>query len=108
MAEICVIQTSIDSHEAAARLAEALVEEHLAACVQMMPQGESFYRWQGAMTHATEWLLVIKTDVRQRAAAVQRLKALHPYTLPEIIWTTCESTDAYASWVYEESGVVDD
>lgn len=67
------------------RIAQVLVEEHLAACVNLLPGVSSTYRWQGKLEKATECLLLIKTDAKHFEALKDRIKALHPYDLPEII-----------------------
>jgi periplasmic divalent cation tolerance protein len=77
--------TTTASRADARRIARALVDRRLAACVQIVGPVESTYRWQGKVTTAREWLCLIKTTqarYRQLAAAVE---ALHPYDTPEII-----------------------
>lgn len=77
--------TTTDSRATARRIARALVDRRLAACVQIVGPIESTYRWQGKVATAREWLCLIKTTYaryRQVAAAVE---ALHPYDTPEII-----------------------
>ena len=68
----------------AQRLAEALVDERLAACVQLLPGLRSVYRWQGGVERADEVLLVKTTSERLEALA-ERVLALHPYELPELL-----------------------
>lgn len=86
--------------EAAESLARALVAGEAAACVNALPGVRSVYRWQGAVETAEETLLVVKTsdDALPRLAA--RIRALHPYTLPEIVALDASWADsAYAEWV---------
>jgi len=86
----------------ARRLATTLVEEHLAACVNLLPGLHSVYRWQGAIEQAEECLLLIKTSHARYPALQSRLQALHPYELPELV--ALESTlglPAYLQWVLE-------
>jgi len=71
--------------ERATRIAEALVEERLAACVSLVPGLTSIYRWQGAVQRESEVLLLIKTVAGRLIALTERLRALHPYEVPEII-----------------------
>lgn len=82
------------------RIARALVEERLAACVNRVPGLTSVYRWQGAVQSASEELLLIKTTRDAFPALQERLLALHPYTLPEVIALPIDSGHApYLDWV---------
>lgn len=84
------------------RIARALVEGRHAACVNVVPGLRSVYRWQGAVESADEALLLIKTtrDAFERAAAAVR--ALHPYTLPEVVALPLSAgLAAYLAWIDE-------
>jgi periplasmic divalent cation tolerance protein len=91
--------------EACARLvAEALVGERLAACVNILPGVQSVYRWQDEVQVATEVGLVIKTSASRFADMAARLRALHPYELPEIVAIRPDAVlPAYASWVIAQA-----
>jgi periplasmic divalent cation tolerance protein len=92
--------TSCPSAEVATRLARALVDEHLAACVTVLPGARSTYRWAGAVEEAEELVCVIKTCADRVDALRARLPALHPYEVPELV--VMEITDglpAYLAWV---------
>lgn len=81
-------------------LAEALVGESLAACVNRLPGVESTYRWQGEVTTGSEELLLIKTTAPRFEALRARLLALHPYELPELVAVPIERGHApYLDWV---------
>ena len=69
----------------ARRLAAALVRHRVAACVNVVPRVESFFRWQGKIERASEALLVIKTRQERFEALRRRVLSLHPYEVPEII-----------------------
>lgn len=71
--------------ERAQELARTLVGEHLAACVNILPGMHSVYRWQGEVAENTEALLLIKTSGERYPDLEARIKALHPYEVPEII-----------------------
>jgi periplasmic divalent cation tolerance protein len=89
--------------ETAKRIAGALVTEHLAACVNRMAGVRSTYRWQGQVQDEPEVLLLIKTVRRRFEALELRLKALHPYDLPEIIALPATAGSAeYLAWVGTE------
>ena len=92
----------------AAELARNLVEERLAACVQVLPGVVSTYRWSGTLHAETEVLLVAKT-MRERFDAVRRrILELHPYELPEIIAVDIGAAHApYLDWIARESALPD-
>ena len=88
----------------ARRIAEALVGERLAACVNILPGVQSVYRWQDEVQVATEVGLVIKTSASRFADMAARLRALHPYELPEIVAVRPDAAlPAYASWVIAQT-----
>lgn len=90
--------------EAADQLATALVEEQLAACVNVLPGIQTVYRWQGALERSAESLLLAKTTSDRYLALETRLRALHPYDLPEIIALPVErGLPGYLAWVSEQS-----
>ena len=81
-------------------LAQALVEERLAACVNVLPAMQSIYRWEGAIERAAEHQLVIKTALARVEAVKARLTALHPYDVPEIlVLPVTTGGNAYLEWV---------
>lgn len=83
--EPLVVLVTASSADEAARLAHALVDEKLAACVNVIEGLRSIYRWQGQVEDAAEVLLVIKTGRHLLNALVERVRALHSYTMPEVI-----------------------
>lgn len=85
MMEPLVVLVTASSPEEAARLAQALVDERLAACVNVVPGLRSTYRWQGRVETADEVLLIVKTARHLLAATSERVRALHSYSVPEII-----------------------
>lgn len=90
--------------EAAERLASALVEEQLAACVNVLPGIQSVYRWQGALERSAETLLLAKTTAERYPALQTRLQEMHPYDLPEIIALPVDrGLPGYLAWVSEQS-----
>ncbi|HSE49089.1 MAG TPA: divalent-cation tolerance protein CutA [Terriglobales bacterium] len=90
------------SREEAERLAEALVERRLAACVNVVGPMRSVYRWQGAVERADEFLLLIKSTAAQFAAVAAAIQELHSYELPECVELTITAgSDAYLKWLAE-------
>jgi periplasmic divalent cation tolerance protein len=84
----------------AARIARVLVDERLAACVNRLPGVHSTYRWQGMVQEDAEVLLLIKTTRARLPALRERLPALHPYELPELIAVeVAGGLPAYLDWV---------
>lgn len=101
-----IVHCSCPDAASADALAAALVGERLAACVTALPNARSTYRWEGRVERADEVLLLIKTASERLDAVTARIRALHPYELPEVI--AVEATGGlvpYLRWVAEESGV---
>lgn len=100
MTDKIIVLTTAGSHEEARKIARALVERGLAACVNIVPQIESVYRWEGKVEEAQEWLLVIKTTVAAFERVRDVIKELHSYELPECICIGIEAGSAeYLKWV---------
>jgi periplasmic divalent cation tolerance protein len=90
--------------ETAQRIADALVGERLAACVNVLPGLRSVYRWQGTIERADEVLLLIKTVRAQLASVTARVAALHPHELPELVAVeVAGGLAAYLDWVTEQT-----
>lgn len=84
----------------ARRLADVLVSEGFCACVNLMPGLESIYRWQGHVERAEEVLMLIKTTTERYLAMQERLAALHPYSVPEVIAVPIHAgLPAYLQWI---------
>ena len=103
--EILLVLSTFPDVETARRIAGLLVSENLAACANIIPAVESIYRWQGKMEEGTETLVLLKTVAAQWAALQERLKALHPYEVPEIICLDVrDGLPEYLRWVSENLG----
>jgi periplasmic divalent cation tolerance protein len=90
------------SEEEARKIARALVERQLAACVNIVPQIESIYRWQGQAESAQEWLLLIKTTEEKFPAVRDAIRELHSYDLPECISIAIDDgSHEYLQWIAE-------
>jgi periplasmic divalent cation tolerance protein len=95
------------SAEVGRTIARALVEERLAACVNLVDGVTSVYRWQGAIEEAREVQLVVKTVQERVPALVARVAELHPHKVPEILVLPVESgLPAYLQWVVDETAAV--
>ncbi len=95
-----IVLSTAGSEEEARKIANALVERQLAACVNIVPQIESVYRWQGKMESAREWLLLIKTTAEKFTAVRDAIRKLHSYDVPECVSINIEDgSAAYLEWI---------
>jgi periplasmic divalent cation tolerance protein len=95
-----LVLTTCGSLEEARSIAHALVERQMAACVNIAPQVESVYRWQGEVETSAEWLLIIKTTEDAFDRLREALVELHSYELPECIQIAVEDgSEAYLDWI---------
>lgn len=98
--EYCLVLCTCPDAATAQRLAEALVAERLAACVNILPGLNSVYFWEGRVESAPELLLLIKTETSRFAAIRDLLQEHHPYELPELIAVpVLEGSPAYLGWI---------
>jgi periplasmic divalent cation tolerance protein len=99
-----LVLTNLPDRAAAERLADALIEKRVAACVSILAPCRSFYRWQGAVQRDEEHPMLIKTTEERYAALEAAIRAGHPYELPEIIALPIErGLPAYLDWVAAET-----
>jgi len=99
MTDLIIILTTMPDDERAETLARTLVDESLAACVNVHGAMTSTYRWKGAVERETERQVVIKSTRARLEALEARVRALHPYELPEFVVLSAEASEAYAAWV---------
>lgn len=103
--QVLVVLTTVASEDDAARLARALVERRLVACVNVVPGVRSIYRWQGAIQDDRELLLLAKTTRARLDEVTRALGELHPYDVPEIVALAAASVgEAYAAWLRDAVG----
>jgi periplasmic divalent cation tolerance protein len=102
VSERIVALSTVGAAEDAERIARALVERRLAACVNVVPKVVSVYRWKGEIRRDEEMLLVIKTRRERLGALRDALVGLHPYELPELVALPIEAGhEPYLAWVDE-------
>ena len=102
--DILLVLTNLPDRGAAKHLASALIEDRVAACVNVLAPATSVYRWQGAVETADETPLLIKTTRERYAALEAKIRELHPYELPEIIAVPlAQGLPAYLQWVADET-----
>ena len=100
-----IVLTTIGSETDALGLARTLIDERLAACVNVLPAMVSVYRWKGSVEQEKEHQVVIKTSADRLAALEIRLRQLHPYELPEFLVLDVGGGAAYLAWVRESVGL---
>lgn len=99
-----MVSTTIADEAVARQIAITLVEERLAACVQILPDVTSIYRWQGRVEETREWLLQCKTSAARTPQLISRIRALHPYQTPEILAVAVAAGDLdYLTWVSDNT-----
>jgi periplasmic divalent cation tolerance protein len=99
-----IVLTNAGSQEEARKIAHALVERRLAACVNIVPHLESIYRWQGKVETAEEWLLLIKTQADLFNRVSDAVKELHSYDLPEcVMLEVAAGSSEYLDWIAENT-----
>lgn len=104
-ASVLLVLTNVPDANCAQAIARALVEQGLAACVNILAPCHSIYRWQGAVEAAGEIPLLAKTTDANYAAVEAAIRLIHPYEVPEIIaWPASLGLPAYLDWVVAETG----
>ena len=97
-----IVLSTAGSEEEAHKIAQALVERRLAACVNIVGPIQSVYRWKGAVESAPEFLLVIKTTAAAFARVRDAIRELHSYELPECVMLQIEDgSEEYLRWIAE-------
>jgi periplasmic divalent cation tolerance protein len=100
--EYVIVLTTLPADADGAAFAQDLVEERLAACVNLLAPMESIYRWEGTIETESERQLVIKTTRDRVVALWDRVRELHPYDMPEfLVLPIVDGNDAYLRWVGE-------
>jgi periplasmic divalent cation tolerance protein len=100
-----IVLTTTGSEDEARKIAQHLVENRLAACVNIIPHVESIYRWQGKVESSREWLLVVKSTAEKFAAVRDAIRELHSYELPECIAISIEEgSQEYLQWLGQSVG----
>ena len=95
-----LVLTNLPDRAAAERLADALIEKRVAACVNILGPCRSVYRWEGELSEDTESLLLVKTTQERYEALERRVRELHPYQIPEILALGVGQTPPeFAAWL---------
>jgi periplasmic divalent cation tolerance protein len=102
--EYVIVLTTLPGDADTTAFGRALVEERLAACVNLFPPMESIYRWEGAVESETERQVAIKTSKDRVISLWERVRELHPYEVPEfIVLPIVDGNDAYLRWIAEST-----
>lgn len=102
--DLCLVLTTTGSRDEAERLAHALVEQRLAACVNIIPGLTSVYRWKGQVESADEVLLLMKTTASNLQRLEDSLRSLHSYEVPEFLVLQPDSaSEAYLQWLLDSA-----
>ena len=102
MPEFIVVFVTCGSEEEALKIARPLVEDHLAACVNLISPVRSIYRWEGEIWDEKEWILIIKTQKKRFGELERKVRSLHSYAVPEIIsLPIVEGSSSYLKWLEE-------
>lgn len=100
MTDFQIVLSTCADREEAERIAHHLVEQHLAACVNIVPGVQSIYRWQGAVESATEVLMLIKTSTARTQEVQSAIASLHSYEVPEyLVLPILGGSNAYLAWL---------
>jgi len=101
-----IVLTTAGSEEEAQKIARHLVERRAAACVNIVPQITSIYRWKNNVEEAREWLLIVKTTAAAFEAVRDAIAELHSYEVPECVCLTIEDgSPSYLDWIAESVSV---
>ncbi len=104
MSEGTISWITCANREEAGRIAEALVEEKIAACVSVLPQVVSVFSWEGKICREEEVLLMVKSVSGNQEKLVERVKSLHSYSVPEVITVPISTGNAsYLDWLARET-----
>jgi periplasmic divalent cation tolerance protein len=105
MTDKIIVFVTCESEEQANTIAETVVTERLAACVNVLPRIRSCYVWEQKLTWSDEVLLLVKTTSGRFDQLQDRIKSLHSYSLPEIVSVTIDDAfDKYIAWIDESVG----
>lgn len=99
-----VVITTVPDENLAVKLSESLLQQQIAACVHILPAGQSHYRWKSKIETAVEFMLIIKTQTARYAELEAEITRLHPYEVPEILaLPVVDGAHAYLKWITDET-----
>ena len=99
-----IVLTTAGTHEEAEKIAKVLVDAKIAACVNIIPQVTSIYRWQGKIESASELLLIVKTVAEHTESVRRKILEVHSYDVPEcIVLDVAGGSEPYLAWITEST-----
>jgi periplasmic divalent cation tolerance protein len=102
MSQAIIVFVTCSSEEEALKIAHSLIEEHLAACVNLISPIRSIYRWEGKIWDEREWLLIIKTRKERFDELEKNVRSIHSYSVPEIVsLSVVKGSSSYLKWLEE-------
>ena len=102
--EYVIVLTTLPADADGRAFGRTLVEERLAACVNLLPPMDSLYRWEGQVEQDTERQVIIKTSRERLVALWDRIRELHPYEIPEfVVLPIHDGSDSYLKWIAEST-----
>lgn len=103
-AEYVIVLTTLPADADGREFGRRLVEERLAACVNLLPVMDSVFRWEGQVEHDTERQVIVKTSRERVVALWDRIRELHPYEVPEfVVLSLVDGSEAYLRWIGEST-----
>ena len=106
-AEYVIVLTTLPADFECRGFGRTLVDERLAACVNLLPPMDSVYRWEGRVEHDSERQVIVKTSRDRMVTLWERIRELHPYETPEfVVLAIQDGSDAYLRWIGEATGEV--
>jgi len=103
--DLIVVVTSVGTEDQALDIAHALIRNRQAACVNLVPNIQSIYRWKGRVCADEEFLLLIKTRAQKFAAVRETIQKMNTYELPEVLaYRVDEASPAFAAWIEKATG----
>lgn len=104
MSNVQILLSTVESAQTAEKIASTVVEERLAACVNVLPGVSSYFRWEGEIQREQEFMLILKTSTDRLRELIERIKILHPYEVPEIVSVPVEEGhQPFLDWVERET-----
>jgi periplasmic divalent cation tolerance protein len=98
--DLIVVVTSVGTEDQALDVAHALIRNRQAACVNILPNIHSIYRWKGRVCDDTEWLLLVKTVAGQFDSVLETIQKVNTYELPEVLaYRVDHSSDGFGDWI---------
>jgi periplasmic divalent cation tolerance protein len=103
MSEIALVYIPFASRDEAEKVAREMITGRLAACVNILAEGQSIYPWAGTLESTAETVALFKTSPDRAVALISALETAHSYDVPAIIHWPAQTTAAYADWVHTET-----